>query len=100
MTIAIWLIVLIEAVRTIQNAMQLGMARQRTKSSERATDEFIKSLNKSDREFVKDMLEAFERNESDVVPIKEVKCNEFKIDDPKGFVADEWYRINFGGTDD
>lgn len=62
-TIAIWLIVLIEVIRAIQNGMQLCMARNQTRLNVKATDEFIKSLKKSDREFVRDMLEAYERQE-------------------------------------
>lgn len=59
-TIALWLIVIIEAVRAAQNFMQLMMARRQTMLSVRATDEFIQSLKKSDREFVREMLEAYE----------------------------------------
>ena len=66
MTIALWLIVIIEAVRAAQNCMQLMMARRQTRLNVRATDEFIKSLKKSDREFVREMLEAYERQESEV----------------------------------
>lgn len=66
MTIAIWLIVIIEAVRAAQNCMQLMMARQQSRLNVRATDEFIQSLKKSDREFVREMLEAYERQESEV----------------------------------
>lgn len=66
MTIAIWLIVIIEAVRAAQNFMQLMMARRQTRLNVRATDEFIQSLKKSDREFVREMLEAYERQESEV----------------------------------
>ena len=66
MTVAIWLIVLIEAVRAIQNGFQLAMARRQTRLNVRATDEFIRSLKQSDREFVREMLEAYERQESEV----------------------------------
>ena len=65
-TIAIWLIVIIEAVRAAQNCMQLMMARRQTRLNVRATDEFIQSLKKSDREFVREMLEAYDRQESEV----------------------------------
>ncbi len=65
-TIAIWLIVIIEAVRAAQNCMQLMMARRQTRLNVRATDEFIQSLKKSDREFVREMLDAYERQESEV----------------------------------
>lgn len=66
MTIAIWLIVIIEAVRAAQNCMQLMMARRQTMLNVRATDEFIQSLKNSDSEFVREMLEAYDRQESEV----------------------------------
>ena len=65
-TIALWLIVIIEAVRAAQNFMQLMMARRQTRLNVRATDEFIQSLKKSDKEFVRGILEAYERQESEV----------------------------------
>lgn len=65
-TIALWLIVIIEAVRAAQNFMQLMMARRQTRLNVRATDEFIQSLKKSDKEFVREILEAYERQESEV----------------------------------
>ena len=65
-TIALWLIVIIEDVRAAQNFMQLMMARRQTRLNVRATDEFIQSLKKSDKEFVRGILEAYERQESEV----------------------------------
>lgn len=66
MTVAIWLIVLIEAVRAIQNGFQLAMLRKDAGARDNAYEEFVKSLKQSDREFVREMLEAYERQESEV----------------------------------
>jgi len=66
MTIAIWLIVIIEAVRAAQNMMQLAMLKHDTGARDNAYAEFVKSLNKNDRQFVKEMLEEFDRAEREV----------------------------------
>jgi len=66
MIYAIWVIAICEVIRAMQNMMQLMMARRQTMLNVRATDEFIQSLKKSDREFVREMLEAYERQESEV----------------------------------
>lgn len=65
MTVAIWLIVLIEAVRAIQNGLQLAMVRKDTGARDNAYEEFVKSLKQTDREFVKRMLEEFEREDGE-----------------------------------
>ena len=66
MIYAIWIIAICEVIRAMQNMMQLMIARRQTMLNVRATDEFIQSLKKSDREFVREMLEAYERQESEV----------------------------------
>lgn len=66
MIYAIWIIAICEVIRAMQNMMQLMMARRQTRLNVRATDEFIQILKKSDREFVREMLEAYERQESEV----------------------------------
>lgn len=65
MTVAIWLIVLIEAVRAIQNGLQLAMVRKDTGARDNAYEEFVKSLKQTDREFVKRMLEEFDREDGE-----------------------------------
>ena len=64
MNIAIWIIAICELVRLIQNSLQLLMMNGARKNDQfkRATDEFIKSLNKTDKEFMEDMLKKFEEN--------------------------------------
>lgn len=61
---AIWIIAICEVVRALQNVIQLMLSYRASKNPqfERATDEFIKSLNKTDKEFVEDMLKKFEEN--------------------------------------
>lgn len=60
MIYAIWIIAICEVMRAIQNMMQLAMVRKDTGARDNAYAEFVKSLNKTDREFVKDLLKEFE----------------------------------------
>lgn len=61
MTIALWVIALIEAVRLIEQTLQLRLLVKDTGARDNAYAEFVKSLKTSDREFVRSMLEEFER---------------------------------------
>lgn len=61
MIIAIWIIAICEVIRAIQNMMQLTMLKHDTGARDNAYTEFVKSLNKTDKEFVKDLLEEFEK---------------------------------------
>lgn len=62
MTTAIWIIAIVEVIRALQNGIQMFMVYNANNNKEfkRATDEFVKSLNKTDAEFVEDMLKKFE----------------------------------------
>ena len=60
MIYAIWIIAVCEVIRAIQNMMQIAMVKHDTGARDNAYAEFVKSLNKTDREFVKDLLEEFE----------------------------------------
>ena len=60
MIVALWIIAVCEVIRAIQNMMQLAMLKHDTGARDNAYAEFVKSLNKTDREFVKDLLEEFE----------------------------------------
>ena len=60
MIYAIWIIAICEVIRVIQNMMQLAILKHDTGARDNAYAEFVKSLNKTDREFVKDLLEEFE----------------------------------------
>lgn len=61
----LWVIAICSLIRVAQNAIQLDEFMKRSKDQENATQEFIKSLKKSDKDFVKDLLEEFERQEKD-----------------------------------
>ena len=65
MIVALWIIALCEVIRAAQNMMQLAMVRKDTGARDNAYEEFVKSLKQTDREFVKQMLEEFEREVSD-----------------------------------
>lgn len=66
MIVALWIIAVCEVIRAIQNMMQLAMLKHDTGARDNAYAEFVKSLNKNDREFVKEILEEFDKAESEV----------------------------------
>lgn len=66
MTTAIWIIAICEIVRILQNTIQLSAIRHDTAGRDNAYAEFVKSLKQSDKEFVRRMLEEFEKEEKDV----------------------------------
>ena len=61
MTIAIWIIAACEIIRMLQNAIQIHMVRHDTSARDNAYAEFVKSLKRTDREFVRRMLEEYEK---------------------------------------
>ena len=63
MTIAIWIIAICEVIRALQNMLQLKAIKQDTSARDNAYAEFVKSLKKTDREFVKDLLKEFDNVE-------------------------------------
>lgn len=65
MIIALWIIAICEVVRAIQNAIQIRSILQDTTARDNVYAEFIKSLKSTDREFVRKMLEEFERQEEE-----------------------------------
>ena len=64
MNIAIWIIAICEVIRALQNMMQLMMSKHDVSQRDNAYAEFIKSLKDTDRDFVKKMLQEFDRQES------------------------------------
>lgn len=60
MITAIWIIAICEIIRAIQNMFQILAIRHDAKGRDNAYAEFVKSLKKTDKEFVKRMLEEFE----------------------------------------
>ena len=63
MTIALWIIAVVETIRMIEQSLQLRLIAKDTGARDNAYAEFIKSLKMSDREFVRRMLEEFEQSE-------------------------------------
>lgn len=61
MRIAIWLIAICEVIRMLQNFIQIWQIKKANgmEQMNRATDAFVKSLSKTDAEFVEDFLEKF-----------------------------------------
>lgn len=63
MIIAVWIIAICEVVRAVQNMIQLAAIRHDTTARDNAYAEFVKSLKSTDREFVRWMLEEFEKED-------------------------------------
>lgn len=65
MTVAVWIIAMVEIIRMMQNAFQLYMVKADTGARDNAYAEFVKSLKNTDREFVEKMLREFEEQGGD-----------------------------------
>ena len=65
MVTALWIIAICEIIRLIQNTIQLTNIINSKSLQRNATEEFIKSLKKTDREFVIDLLKEFEEHEGE-----------------------------------
>ena len=63
MKYAIFIIAACEVIRAALGIVQIGMLRKDTGARENAYSEFVKSLKASDREFVRRILEEFERED-------------------------------------
>ena len=63
MIVVLWIIAICEVIRVTQNMVQIMTIRHDTESRDNAYAEFVKSLKQTDKEFVKRMLEEFEREE-------------------------------------
>ena len=64
MIIAIWIIAICELIRIAQNMIQLLAIKRDAKNKDNVYAEFIKSLRGTDKEFVREMLEEYERQEA------------------------------------
>ena len=60
MTIALWIIAIVETIRMIEQSLQLRLIAKDTGARDNAYAELVKSLKMTDREFVQRMLEEFE----------------------------------------
>ena len=65
MTIALWIIAICEVIRALQNMVQLVHVKKSEKREINAYNEFFKRMKQSDREFVRNMLEEYEKAESE-----------------------------------
>ena len=65
MKTALWIIAICEVIRAAQNMVQIMTIRHDTKGRDNAYAEFVESLKQSDREFVRRMLEEFEKQEDE-----------------------------------
>lgn len=65
MKIALWIIAICEVIRALQNMIQLWHVKKSEKMSANAYQEFMKSLNKFVREYVRDMLEEYVKAETE-----------------------------------
>ena len=65
MKTALWIIAICEVIRAAQNMVQIMTIRHDTKGRDNAYAEFVKSLKQSDREFVRRMLDEFEKQEEE-----------------------------------
>lgn len=65
MIIPLWIIAIIEVVRATQNFVQIASIRKDAKARDNAYAEFIDSLKLTDREWVRRMLEEYEKGEQD-----------------------------------
>lgn len=63
MKTALWIIAICEVIRALQNLLQLWMWMRDTGARDNAYAEFVKSLKQTDKDFVRQMLEEFERGE-------------------------------------
>jgi len=63
MIVAIWIIAICEVIRAIQNIVPIVVQVRNSKSQENVYSEFVKSLKKTDREFVDDLVKEWERQE-------------------------------------
>ncbi len=62
MNVAIWIIAIVEVIRMLQNCIQIMQIKKANANPhfERATDEFIKSLHKTDAEFIQEIIKGVE----------------------------------------
>ena len=65
MTAALWIIAVCEVIRAAQNMMQIVIVRNDKAQRDNCYAEFVKSLKDTDREFVRKMLDEFDKQEDE-----------------------------------
>ena len=63
MTVALWIIAICEIIRALQNMVQIMATRHDLSQRDNAYAEFVKTLKKDDKQFIKDMLEELARQD-------------------------------------
>ena len=63
MTVALWIIAICEIIRALQNMVQIMATRHDLSQRDNAYAEFVKTIKKDDKQFIKDMLEELERQD-------------------------------------
>lgn len=68
METALWVIAIVEVIRAVQNFAQLAISAKASGRAEykRATDAFIKSMDKSDKEFFGDLIARMEDEKNEI----------------------------------
>lgn len=61
MIVALWIIAVCEIIRMLQNMVPVILSIKEARKKDNLYDEFIKSLRKDDREFVRDLLMDYEK---------------------------------------
>ncbi len=61
MTVALWIIAIVETIRMIEQSIQLKIIANDTGKRDDVYEELIKSFKASDREYVRNLLEAFDK---------------------------------------
>ena len=65
MTVALWIIAICEVVRALQNMVQIMAIKHNQAQSDNAYAEFIKSLKHDDKQFIRNLLEEIEKQDSE-----------------------------------
>lgn len=63
MEMALWIITICEIIRILQNSLQLSQLFVSKKMQKEINNEFVKSLNKDNKTFVKELLETIREQE-------------------------------------
>ena len=65
MTVALWIIAICEVIRALQNMVQIMATKHDLSQRDNAYAEFIKSLRQDDKQFVRNLLEEFEKQDGE-----------------------------------
>ena len=63
MTVALWIIAIVETIRMIEQSIQLKIIANDTGKRDNVYEELVKSFKASDREYVRNLLKAFDKQD-------------------------------------